>query len=141
MKNMDPLNDNVVGLFQNSSDPFVSGLWKDTGRLISWRFQTLFKRWCSFLRMLLESMLGHVTGGRIRKEKIEVCPYKFAKLDLSEERSGFHSRDEFNVWLSTPNRNTVEAVLHFSYIAVLPLSDVRLAKVVFITVSWCILHL
>jgi myosin heavy subunit len=31
MKNMDPLNDNVVGLFQNSSDAFVSGLWKDTG--------------------------------------------------------------------------------------------------------------
>ena len=34
MKNMDPLNDNVVALFQNSSDPFVSGLWKDTGTLI-----------------------------------------------------------------------------------------------------------
>ena len=35
MKNMDPLNDNVVGLFQNSSDPFVSGLWKDTENLVS----------------------------------------------------------------------------------------------------------
>ena len=32
MKNMDPLNDNVVSLFQNSSDSFVSGLWKDTGK-------------------------------------------------------------------------------------------------------------
>lgn len=31
MKNMDPLNDNIVSLFQNSSDPFVGSLWKDTG--------------------------------------------------------------------------------------------------------------
>ncbi|CAD5230543.1 unnamed protein product [Bursaphelenchus okinawaensis] len=29
MKNMDPLNDNVVALMQNSSDPFVQGIWKD----------------------------------------------------------------------------------------------------------------
>ena len=34
MKNMDPLNDNVVNLFQNSSDPFVSALWKDTGKCL-----------------------------------------------------------------------------------------------------------
>jgi myosin protein heavy chain len=26
---MDPLNDNVVVLMQNSNDPFVSGIWKD----------------------------------------------------------------------------------------------------------------
>ncbi|MFH4974130.1 hypothetical protein AB6A40_000839 [Gnathostoma spinigerum] len=29
MKNMDPLNENVVALFQNSSDPFVVNIWKD----------------------------------------------------------------------------------------------------------------
>jgi len=29
IKNMDPLNDNVVALMQNSTDPFVSGIWKD----------------------------------------------------------------------------------------------------------------
>lgn len=29
MKNMDPLNENVVSLMQNSSDPFVSAIWKD----------------------------------------------------------------------------------------------------------------
>ncbi|VDN52209.1 unnamed protein product [Dracunculus medinensis] len=29
MKNMDPLNENVVAVFQNSSDPFVVSIWKD----------------------------------------------------------------------------------------------------------------
>ena len=29
MKNMDPLNENVVALFQNSTDPFVVNIWKD----------------------------------------------------------------------------------------------------------------
>uniref|UniRef100_W4VRK7 Putative myosin class i heavy chain n=1 Tax=Corethrella appendiculata TaxID=1370023 RepID=W4VRK7_9DIPT len=29
MKNMDPLNENVVSLLQNSSDPFVVQIWKD----------------------------------------------------------------------------------------------------------------
>lgn len=29
MKNMDPLNENVVQLLQNSSDPFVVNIWKD----------------------------------------------------------------------------------------------------------------
>ncbi|OZC10443.1 myosin head [Onchocerca flexuosa] len=29
MKNMDPLNENVVALFQNSSDSFVVNIWKD----------------------------------------------------------------------------------------------------------------
>lgn len=29
MKNMDPLNENVVQLLQNSSDPFVQQIWKD----------------------------------------------------------------------------------------------------------------
>ncbi|EFO89923.1 CRE-NMY-1 protein [Caenorhabditis remanei] len=29
MKNMDPLNENVVGLMQNSTDSFVAGIWKD----------------------------------------------------------------------------------------------------------------
>lgn len=29
VKNMDPLNENVVGLLQASSDTFVASLWKD----------------------------------------------------------------------------------------------------------------
>lgn len=29
MKNMDPLNDSVVLLLQNSSDSFVAAIWKD----------------------------------------------------------------------------------------------------------------
>lgn len=29
MKNMDPLNENVVSLLQNSQDPFVVHIWKD----------------------------------------------------------------------------------------------------------------
>ncbi len=35
MKNMDPLNDNVVSLLANSSDTFVSSLWKDTANIVS----------------------------------------------------------------------------------------------------------
>ena len=29
MKNMDPLNENVVSIMQGSTDNFVSGIWKD----------------------------------------------------------------------------------------------------------------
>lgn len=29
MKNMDPLNENVVGLLQSSGDSFVANIWKD----------------------------------------------------------------------------------------------------------------
>lgn len=35
MKNMDPLNDNVVSLFTNSSDWFIAALWKDLGNIVS----------------------------------------------------------------------------------------------------------
>lgn len=31
---MDPLNDNIIALLQNSSDPFVGLLWKDLGMLL-----------------------------------------------------------------------------------------------------------
>ena len=31
-KNMDPLNDNIISLMMSSSDPFISGLWKDAGK-------------------------------------------------------------------------------------------------------------
>lgn len=34
MKNMDPLNDNVVALLQTASDPFTREIWKD-GKLMS----------------------------------------------------------------------------------------------------------
>jgi myosin heavy subunit len=33
MKNMDPLNDNVVALLQTSNDPFTREIWKD-GKLL-----------------------------------------------------------------------------------------------------------
>lgn len=29
MKNMDPLNENVVSVLQSSSDPFIANIWKD----------------------------------------------------------------------------------------------------------------
>ena len=35
MKNMDPLNDNIVSLLANSSDQFVASLWKDTANIVS----------------------------------------------------------------------------------------------------------
>ena len=35
MKNMDPLNDNVVQLLANSSDWFVAALWRDTANVVS----------------------------------------------------------------------------------------------------------
>ena len=35
MKNMDPLNDNVVQLLANSSIKFVASLWKDTANIVS----------------------------------------------------------------------------------------------------------
>jgi myosin protein heavy chain len=35
MKNMDPLNDNIVQLFSDSSNWFVATLWKDTGNVVS----------------------------------------------------------------------------------------------------------
>ena len=34
VKNMDPLNDNVVQLLANSSDSFVAQLWKDTANIV-----------------------------------------------------------------------------------------------------------
>ena len=33
VKNTDPLNENVVSLLQNSSDPFVCQIWKDGAAL------------------------------------------------------------------------------------------------------------
>ena len=35
MKNMDPLNDNVVQLLASSTDPLVALLWKDTANVVS----------------------------------------------------------------------------------------------------------
>lgn len=35
MKNMDPLNDNIVSLLASSSDWFVALLWKDTANVVS----------------------------------------------------------------------------------------------------------
>jgi myosin protein heavy chain len=38
MKNMDPLNDNVVALLQTSNDPFTREIWKDG------KFEYLYKK-------------------------------------------------------------------------------------------------
>ena len=35
MKNMDPLNDNVVQLLASSTDPMIALLWKDTANIVS----------------------------------------------------------------------------------------------------------
>ena len=35
MKNMDPLNDNIVSLMVGSSDWFIATLWKDTANVVS----------------------------------------------------------------------------------------------------------
>lgn len=37
MKNMDPLNENVVALLQNSTDSFVNLIWKDAEIVGEWR--------------------------------------------------------------------------------------------------------
>ncbi|XP_065065923.1 myosin-10-like isoform X1 [Rhopilema esculentum] len=34
MKNMDPLNDNIVSLMANSTEAFISGLWKDQDNIV-----------------------------------------------------------------------------------------------------------
>ena len=34
MKNMDPLNDNVIQLLVGSADWFVATLWKDTAHIV-----------------------------------------------------------------------------------------------------------
>ena len=34
MKNMDPLNDNIVNLMANSTEAFISGLWKDQDNIV-----------------------------------------------------------------------------------------------------------
>lgn len=41
MKNMDPLNDNIVALLQASSDAFTREIWKD-GKKVTWAFETIF---------------------------------------------------------------------------------------------------
>lgn len=38
MKNMDPLNENVVSLMQGSSDPFVSTIWKDGNLFYGYKY-------------------------------------------------------------------------------------------------------
>ena len=43
-KNMDPLNDNVVGLMVESSEPFVSQLWKDLGKAVLVQMSVMSRR-------------------------------------------------------------------------------------------------
>lgn len=75
MKNMDPLNENVVALFQNSSDPFVVSIWKD-GKLFEKRI--VEKR---SLRMT-ESIFG-----------TQLCQSWRAVLADSNDRVTKHQRD------------------------------------------------
>ena len=43
MKNMDPLNDNVVQLLASSTDWFVATLWKDTANIVGMGVQVRTK--------------------------------------------------------------------------------------------------
>ena len=42
LKNMDPLNENVVSLMQQSSDPFIVQIWKDGNFNILFEFCFVF---------------------------------------------------------------------------------------------------
>ena len=46
MKNMDPLNDNVVQLLATSNDWFVATLWKDTANIVGMGVQVSVCLYC-----------------------------------------------------------------------------------------------
>lgn len=85
MKNMDPLNENVVALFQNSSDPFVVSIWKD-GKLILcftaedsclMNLTTIYPYFfshCTFLKLnLLESVHQNIVRQRLAYGRKREC--------------------------------------------------------------------
>ena len=66
MKNMDPLNDNVVALLQNSNDPFTCNIWKD-GKV----------PYCLFVNII---------GDKKRKEKQVIMVYSLLLFYFSQQR-------------------------------------------------------
>lgn len=53
---MDPLNDNIIALLQNSSDPFVGLLWKDLGMLLC------IKTMCTVVAVLAGTARAMITS-------------------------------------------------------------------------------
>ena len=49
VKNMDPLNENIVSLLQNSSDHFTMSIWKDGKRFKTNNKQMWASARCTFL--------------------------------------------------------------------------------------------
>ena len=51
---MDPLNDNIIALLQNSSDPFVGQLWKDLGMFpLTFKNTKINSFYCFFVTFFL----------------------------------------------------------------------------------------
>ncbi|KAG7269945.1 hypothetical protein CRUP_005562 [Coryphaenoides rupestris] len=69
MKNMDPLNDNVATLLHQSTDKFVSELWKDVDRIVG---LDQVAAWRDGVRWRLQDQEGHVsaTVGQLYKESL-----------------------------------------------------------------------
>uniref|UniRef100_A0A8C1RE59 Myosin, heavy chain 11a, smooth muscle n=1 Tax=Cyprinus carpio TaxID=7962 RepID=A0A8C1RE59_CYPCA len=68
-KNMDPLNDNVTALLNNSSNPFVQDLWKDADRVVG--LETIAKMSDSFAPGASKTKKGMFrTVGQLYKESL-----------------------------------------------------------------------
>uniref|UniRef100_A0A9J8A9B0 Myosin, heavy chain 11a, smooth muscle n=1 Tax=Cyprinus carpio carpio TaxID=630221 RepID=A0A9J8A9B0_CYPCA len=68
-KNMDPLNDNVTALLNNSSNPFVQDLWKDVDRVVG--LETIAKMSDSFAPGASKTKKGMFrTVGQLYKESL-----------------------------------------------------------------------
>ncbi|CAM4621116.1 unnamed protein product [Leuciscus chuanchicus] len=68
-KNMDPLNDNVTSLLNNSSNPFVQDLWKDADRVVG--LETIAKMSDSFAPSASKTKKGMFrTVGQLYKESL-----------------------------------------------------------------------
>ena len=73
MKNMDPLNENVVALLQTSSDPFVIAIWKD-GRFVSVDSCWLVVQLCLFVVFLGGLQCSQVVNKEHGPSERECCP-------------------------------------------------------------------
>ncbi|KAM6957379.1 myosin-11 [Aplochiton taeniatus] len=68
-KNMDPLNDNVTALLNNSSNPFIQDLWKDVDRVVG--LETITKMTESSVPSSTKSKKGMFrTVGQLYKESL-----------------------------------------------------------------------
>lgn len=70
MKNMDPLNENVVSLLQASQDPFVINIWKDA----------------EIVGMAQQALTDTTFGARTRKGRFLLCNYLiFGKILVQDK--------------------------------------------------------